>query len=121
MQSARRIEEKQIAHLRHAAHVPAQQIGNRVTISRRARDIRIQQRRLPENQVGRLQRPRRLLGERPGDVIVLALGLREGRRPVPQRIEQRREPHRSAHRHHDQHQAHAQRTPAGAVGCGARR
>ena len=121
MQVPRRVEQEQVTHLWYAAHVTAQQIGDGLTSVRRSRHIRVEQRSLPQDEIRGLQRARRLLRQRPGNIIVLALGHHEGRLAIAQRIKQRRQPHRRANQRHDQHQPHAQRRPARTLTARGRR
>ena len=84
----------------------------------RAGRVRIEQHRLAQDQVRGLKRPRRLLGERTGDVVVLPLGERQGFLAIVQGIEESRQRHGGTHRGHDQHQTQPQRTAP--VACAVR-
>src|SRR5262249_44186121 len=117
VQLARRVKQEEVAYLRHAAHVPAQQVRDGRAVAGGSGRVGIEQRRLLQDEIGGLQRPRRLLRERAGYVVQLALGLGERRAAVTQRIEGGREPHRAAYGEYDQDQAPAQR-PGAATGSG---
>src|SRR5215472_2926749 len=52
VQLSRRIEEKQVAHLRYAAHVSAQQVRDRLPDLWRSARVRIEHHRLPQDEIG---------------------------------------------------------------------
>jgi len=115
MQVPRRIEQEEVAHLRHTAHVTAQQVRDRGAPVARRVSIRVEQRRLLQDQVGRLQGAGRLFRQRSGHIVVLAFGHEERRVAVLQRIDERRQPHGRAGGDHEYHQPQPQRRAARAA------
>ena len=115
VQIPRRIEQKQVAYLRDTAHVAAQQFCEHRPGRRGTGRVRIEEFRLPQDEIRRLQGTGGLFGQSSGNVIVLALRIRQRGGTVAQGVEQRRQPHGGAHRDDDQYQPQAQRPTAGAV------
>ena len=75
------IEQEQVAHLRHAAHVPPQQVSEPSPRSRVAPGASgSSSAACLQDQVRRLQGAGGLFGQRAGDVVVLALRLGQRRR-----------------------------------------
>ena len=104
----RGVVQEQALHLWHPAHLDSQQVRNAALVCGRRRAARIEQFGLPQDQVDRLQRTGRLLGQRVCHVVVLALGHIQHDGPVVNRVQQGRQPDGAADRHHNQNERRPQ-------------